>query len=119
MSPLFDEMYSTESRPSIPPERLLKAQFLIALYSVRSRNQFAEQLHYNLLFRWFLDMDMTEASFVETTFSKSQERLLKHAVFLRHRSPIVSSEGAISCGTARTFHLSRSSQAIMLAAVEF
>lgn len=80
MSPLFDEMYSTEGRPSIPPERLLKAQVLIALYSVRSRNLFAEQLHYNLLFRWFLDMDLTEAPFVESTFSKNQERLLKHAV---------------------------------------
>lgn len=80
MSPLFDEMYSTEGRPSIPPERLLKSQVMIALYSVRSRNLFAEQLHYNLLFRWFLDMDLTEAPFVESTFSKNQERLLKHAV---------------------------------------
>lgn len=79
MSPLFDEMYSQEGRPSIPPERLLKAQVLIALYSVRSRNLFAEQLQYNLLFRWFLDMDLTEASFDDSTFSKNQERLLKHA----------------------------------------
>lgn len=80
MSPLFDQMYSQEGRPSIPPERLLKAQVLIALYSVRSRNLFAEQLHYNLLFRWFLDMDLTEAPFDDSTFSKNQERLLQHAV---------------------------------------
>lgn len=80
MSPFFDEMYATEGRPSIPPERLLKAELLIALYSVRSRNLFAEQLQYNLLFRWFLDMDLTEASFDDSTFSKNQERLLGHAV---------------------------------------
>ena len=80
MSPLFDEMYSTEGRPSIPPERLLKAQVLIALYSVRSRNFFVEQLQYNLLYRWFLDMDLTEAPFVESSFSKNQERLLQHSV---------------------------------------
>lgn len=80
MSSLFDEMYAAEGRPSIPPERLLKAQLLIALYSVRSRNLFAEQLNYNLLFRWFLDMDLTEAGFDDSTFSKNQERLLRHAV---------------------------------------
>ena len=80
MSPLFDEMYADEGRPSIPPERLLKAQVLIALYSVRSRHLFAEQLQYNLLFRWFLDLDLTEASFDHSSFSKNKERLLKHAV---------------------------------------
>ncbi len=80
MNPLFDEMYAEEGRPSIPPERLLKAQLLIALYSVRSRNLFAEQLNYNLLFRWFLDMDLTEPGFDDSTFSKNQERLLRHAV---------------------------------------
>jgi len=80
MSPLFDEMYAAEGRPSIPPERLLKSQVLIALYSVRSRHLFAEQLQYNLLFRWFLDLDLTEASFDDSSFSKNQDRLLKHAV---------------------------------------
>jgi len=80
LSPLLDEMYATEGRPSIPPERLLKAQLLIALYSVRSRNLFAEQLNYNLLFRWFLDMDLTEPGFDDSSFSKNQDRLLQHAV---------------------------------------
>jgi transposase len=63
LSSVFDAMYSSTGRPSIPPERLLKATLLMALYSVRSKRQFCEQLDYNLLFRWFLDMDMTEASF--------------------------------------------------------
>jgi transposase len=60
LSPTFDAMYAGTGRPSIPPERLLKATVLMALYSVRSERQFCEQLNYNLLFRWFADMDMTE-----------------------------------------------------------
>ena len=63
LSPVFDAMYATVGRPSIPPERLLKATLLMALYTVRSERQFCEQLDYNLLFRWFLDMDMIEPSF--------------------------------------------------------
>lgn len=80
LSPVFDGMYSRVGRPSIPPERLLKATLLMALYSVRSERQFCEQLDYNLLFRWFLDMDMTEASFDPTTFTHNRERLLAHDV---------------------------------------
>ena len=78
LSPLFDEMYSSTGRPSIPPERLLKATLLMALYSVRSERQFCEQLDYNLLFRWFLDMDMTEPSFDATVFTHNRERLIAH-----------------------------------------
>lgn len=80
LSPTFNAMYATEGRPSIPPESLLKASLLIALYSVRSERQFCEQLGYNLLFRWFLDLDMLDASFDATTFSKNRERLLAHDV---------------------------------------
>lgn len=79
----FEAMYAEEGRPSIPPERLLKAKLLIALYSVRSERLFCEQLSYNLLFRWFLDMDLTEAGFVQSAMSKNQERLLKHRVVER------------------------------------
>jgi transposase len=63
MSKRFDQMYSRVGRPSIPPERLLKAQLLIALYSVRSDRIFCEQLDYNLLFRWFLDMNADDPVF--------------------------------------------------------
>jgi len=80
LSPLFDEMYSTVGRPSIPPERLLKATLLMALYTVRSERMFCEQLGYNLLFRWFLDMDMVEPSFDHSTFSRNRERLIEHDV---------------------------------------
>ncbi len=80
LSPDLDRMYANVGRPSIPPERLLKSSLLIALYSVRSERAFCEQLHYNLLFRWFLDMNVIEASFDATTFTKNRERLLRHGV---------------------------------------
>ena len=57
ISESFDAIYAESGRPSVPPERLLKASLHIALYSIRSERQFCEQLEYNLLFRWFLDMD--------------------------------------------------------------
>src|SRR5271154_1918392 len=80
LSPTFDAMYASVGRPSIPPERLLKAQLLMALYTVRSERQLCEQIAYNLLFRWFLDMDMVEPSFDATAFTKNRDRLLEHDV---------------------------------------
>ena len=80
LSPEFDRMYAEVGRPSIPPERLLKASLLISLYSVRSERAFCEQLEYNLLFRWFLGMNLMEPSFDPTVFTKNRERLLKHRV---------------------------------------
>lgn len=80
LSPVFDAMYADTGRPSVPPERLLKGMLLIALHSVRSERQFCEQLEYNLLFRWFLDMDMLEEAFDASTFSRNRERLLEHEV---------------------------------------
>jgi transposase len=80
LSTLFDEMYSAIGRPSIPPERLLKASLLMALYTVRSERLFCEQLDYNLLFRWFLDMDAAEPSFDHSRFSRNRARLLEHDV---------------------------------------
>jgi transposase len=80
MSREFDAMYSRMGRPSIPPERLLKAQLLIALHSVRSDRQFCEMLDYNILFRWFLDMNLEEASMDATTFTKNRDRLLEHQI---------------------------------------
>ena len=80
LSPLFDEMYAERGRPSIPPELLLKASLLIALFSVRSERQFCERLQYDLLFKWFLDLNVGDHSFNPTTFSKNRERLLRHRV---------------------------------------
>lgn len=80
LGPRFNQMYSASGRPSVPPERLLKSQLLIALFSVRSDRQFCEQLDYNLLFRWFLDLEMDEESFDASTFSHNRERLIRHEV---------------------------------------
>ncbi len=80
LSPTFDLMYAADGRPSIPPERLLKASLLISLYSVRSERAFCEQLEYNELFRWFLGMNLIEPSFDPSTFSKNRQRLLEHNV---------------------------------------
>ena len=71
-------MYTKVGRASVPPERLLKASLLIALYSVRSERAFCEELEYNLLFRWFLDMDLMELSFDATVFTKNRRQLLAH-----------------------------------------
>jgi transposase len=80
LSPVFEEMYAQTGRKSIPPERLLKALLLQALFSIRSETQLCEQLQYNMLYRWFLDMDMTEAVFDRSTFTKNRERMLEHEV---------------------------------------
>lgn len=80
LSPLFEQMYSEVGRPSIPPERLLKASLLMALYTVRSERMFCEQLDYNLLFRWFLDLNWDEPAFDHSTFSRNRMRLLEHDV---------------------------------------
>jgi len=77
LSPVFDEMYGVMGRPSIPPETLLKSCLLIALFSVRSERQFCERLDYDLMFRFFLDMNLDDESFDASTFAKNKERLLK------------------------------------------
>jgi len=72
----FDKLYSRDGRPSIPPERLLRALLLQAFYTVRSERQLMEQLDYNLLFRWFVGLGMDDAVWDPTVFSKNRERLL-------------------------------------------
>jgi len=76
MSPEFDALYACIGRPSIPPERLLRALLLQALYSVRSERLLMEQLEYNLLFRWFVGLSMDEPVWDETVFTKNRDRLL-------------------------------------------
>jgi transposase len=76
----FEAAYSTTGRPSVPPERLLKALLLMTLYSLRSERQLCEQIDLNLLFRWFLDMQPSDDAFDATTFTKNRERLEKHGL---------------------------------------
>ena len=76
MNAQFDAVYSTTGRPSIPPERLLRALLLQVLYTVRSERLLMEQLDYNLLFRWFVGLQMDEALWERTVFSANRDRLL-------------------------------------------
>jgi transposase len=75
LSPTFSQLYSTFGRPSIPPEKLLRALLLQVLYTVRSERMLMEQLEYNLLFRWFVGLNMDEAVWVPTVFTKNRDRL--------------------------------------------
>lgn len=77
LSPAFSGLYSTFGRPSIPPEKLLRALLLQILYTVRSERMLMEQLEYNLLFRWFVGLNMDEAVWVPTVFTKNRDRLLE------------------------------------------
>lgn len=76
----FDGMYAASGRPSVPPEQLLKATVLMAMYSVRSERAFCERLNYDLLFKWFLDLPIDAPAFDATTFSKNRQRLLDHEI---------------------------------------
>ena len=80
MSREFDGLYARVGRPSIPPERLLRAQLLQIFYSIRSERLLMEQLDYNLLFRWFVGMDMDEPIWDPTVFTKNRDRLLNQDI---------------------------------------
>ena len=89
MAPELAAMYAERGRPSIPPETLLKAQILIALYTVRSERLFCERLRYDFLFRWFLDLRDGTSTFDATTFSKNRERLLEVEIFEKFFAEVV------------------------------
>jgi transposase len=76
-------------RPSIPPERLLRALLLQAFYSVRSEQQLMEQLDYNLLFRWFVGLSLDEAVWDETVFTKNRERLIEGDIARRFMAAVL------------------------------
>jgi transposase len=85
----FEAMYSRLGRPSVPPEQLLKASILMALYSVRSERAFCERLHYDLLFKWFLDLAIDAKAFDPTTFTKNRNRLLEAEIADRFFAAVV------------------------------
>lgn len=77
MSPVFQRLYSKIGRPSIPPERLLRASVLQMLYSIRSERQLMEQLNFNILFRWFVGLNMDDRVWAATVYTKNRARLLQ------------------------------------------
>ena len=77
MSPLFGAMYADSGRPSIAPEKLLRAQLLQMLYSVRSERLLMEEIDYSILYRWFVGLNLDEKVWDATTFTKNRDRLLE------------------------------------------
>ena len=89
LSPEFERLYSKVGRPSIPPEKLLRALLLQAFYSVRSERQLMEQLDYNLLFRWFVGLSMDAPVWNVSVFTKNRDRLLEGAVARKFLAAVV------------------------------
>ncbi|TWB56654.1 transposase [Nitrospirillum viridazoti] len=89
LSPEFEEMYSRVGRPSIAPEKLLRALLLQAFYSIRSERQLMEQMDYNLLVRWFTGLSMDAAMWDVTVFTKNRDRLLSGDVAAKFLSAVV------------------------------
>jgi transposase len=86
----FAQAYSHTGRPGVPPERLLKALLLMALYSIRSERQLCERIDTDLLFRWFLDLQPSEAVFDPTTFTHNRDRLRDHDLTRKFFAAVVS-----------------------------
>ncbi|MGF6702540.1 transposase [Paraburkholderia sp. MM5496-R1] len=89
---LFAGMYEADikgGRPSIAPEKLLRAMLLQVLYSIRSERQFMEQTQYNLLFRWFIGLSMDDSVWVPTVFTKNRERLIRHDAVVEFFSEVL------------------------------
>src|SRR6266851_3141352 len=106
MSPQFAKRYADVGRPSIAPERLLRVLLLQIFYSVRSERLLMEQLQYNLLFRWFVGMEMDEEVWNHAVFSKNRERLLNEEIaegfsrrVIEHAKPFMSDEHFTVDGT--------------------
>jgi transposase len=76
----FDAMYSDIGRESVAPERLIRASMLQVLFTIRSERQLVEQIRYNMLYRWFVGLEIDDAVWHHSTFTKNRERLLEHAV---------------------------------------
>lgn len=85
----FDEMYAAGGRRSVPPETLLKATVLMAMYSMRSERAFCERLNYDMLFKWFLDLPIDAKAFDATTFTKNRQRLLDQDIADRFLAEVV------------------------------
>ena len=85
----FDAMYASSGRRSVPPETLLKATVLMAMYSMRSERAFCERLNYDMLFKWFLDLSIDGRAFDATTFTKNRQRLLDHEIADRFFAAVV------------------------------
>src|ERR1700684_3411200 len=94
LSRRFDGMYATVGRPSIAPEKLLRAQLLQMLYTIRSERLLMEEMDYNLLFRWFVGLNADDAVWDATVFTKNRDRLLQADVAKQFLAQVVAQAGA-------------------------
>ena len=85
----FDRMYAREGRPSVAPEKLLRAQLLQMLYSIRSERLLMEEIDYSMLFRWFVGLNLDEEVWDATTFTKNRDRLLEAEVAKQFLAEVV------------------------------
>ena len=93
LSRRFDAMYASGGRPSIPPEKLLRAQLLQMLYSIRSERLLMEEIDYSMLFRWFVGLNLDEEVWGATTFTKNRDRLLEAEVAKEFLAQVVAQAG--------------------------
>src|ERR1035437_3306867 len=94
LSPQFNKMYAKVGRPSIPPEQLLRAQLLQMLYSVRSERLLMEEMNYNILFRWFVGLNLDDPVWDATVFTKNRDRLLEAEIAKEFLARVVAQAGA-------------------------
>ncbi|MCA1459053.1 transposase, partial [Bradyrhizobium sp. BRP22] len=99
----FGKLYSSEGRPSIPPEQLLSALLLQVFYGIRSERQLMEQLDYNLLYRWFVGLPPDDPVWDPTSFTKNRERLQNGEVFTKFMTRLLSHPQASRCCQTSTF----------------
>ena len=107
LSPDFATLYSPVGRPSIPPEQLLRALLLQVLYTVRSERLLMEQLDYNILFRWFVGLNMDDAVWDVTVFTKNRERLLDGDMARRFFEQVLALARAGGPAVGRALHRRR------------
>src|SRR5215470_4576408 len=107
LSPEFNKMYSKVGRPSIPPEQLLRAQLLQMLYSVRSERLLMEQMDYNILFRWFVGLNMDDEVWDATVFTKNRDRLLEAELAKNFLARVVAQARDKGWTSERTLHRRR------------
>ena len=100
----FNKLYAKTGRPSIAPEKLLRALLLQALYSVRSERMLMEQLDYNLLFRWFVGLNMDDPIWDVTVFTKNRERLLDGDIAEAFFQAVLKQAGERSSALGRALH---------------
>ncbi len=100
-------MYARVGRPSIAPEKLLRAQLLQMLYSIRSERLLMEEMDYNLLFRWFVGLNADDEVWDATTFTKNRDRLLEADVAKEFLARVVAQARGKGADLRRTFHRGR------------